>query len=97
MAAICAFETFGVGETLGGRVCRAGPTGAVVTKNSPRRAFWEELGEARQIAGALIFFEVTDCGCSWPSIRLKILHAASCVSEEKVGNAFLAASPARDG
>jgi hypothetical protein len=52
----CAFETFGVGEsTFGGHVCRAGPTGAVVTKNSPRRGFWEELGEARQIAGALIF------------------------------------------
>jgi hypothetical protein len=56
MTAICAFETFGVGEsTFGGHVCRAGPTGAVVTKNSPRRAFWEELGEARKIAGALIF------------------------------------------
>jgi hypothetical protein len=56
MTGICAFETFGVGEsTFGGHVCRAGPTGAVVTKNSPRRAFWEELGEARQIAGALIF------------------------------------------
>jgi hypothetical protein len=28
MAAICAFETFGVGEsTLGGHVRRAGPTG----------------------------------------------------------------------
>ena len=56
MAAICAFETFGVGEsTFGGHVCRAGPPGAVVTKNSPCRAFWEELVEARQIAGALIF------------------------------------------
>jgi hypothetical protein len=53
MTAICAFETFGVGETLGGQACRAGPTGAVVTKNSPRRAFWEKLGD--QIAGALIF------------------------------------------
>src|SRR5580693_4763969 len=46
MAAICAFETFGVGElTFGGHVCRAGPTGAVVTKNSPRRAF---LGRTRR-------------------------------------------------
>jgi hypothetical protein len=32
-------------------------------KNLPRRAFSEELGEARQIVGAL-FFEGTDCGCS---------------------------------
>ena len=50
-------------------VMSAGPTGAVVTMNSPRRAFWEELGEARRLP-ARSFFEGTDCGCSRPSVRL---------------------------